>query len=340
MKITFFQRNVSDGYSLENVTQNLVKHLPKEVSSKIFVASVVNQGLYNHLIAGFQAVKQQGSINHITGHIHSLAFFLNPKRTIITMADCERLMLSDWSGIKRFIYKILYFKWPARYCRMITTMSEESKKNLIKYGDVYPEKIRVIPIGVDQKFKPLNLSEDEKKEFLSNPKRKKTVLHIGILSRYKNLERLLEALIGQNIKLIRVGALDNGHRMLLKKYGIDYQQFENVSIDVLIRIYNAVDCLVLPSLVEGFGLPVVEAQACGCPVVTSNLSSLPEVAGSGAIFVDPYSAESIRDGIHEVLNNDELRMKLTEEGFKNIHRFEWPKIAKRYYALYQEMAMA
>jgi len=337
MRVTLFQRNTPGGFSLENITQILAENLPQDASAKIFIPSVVNQGLFNSLIAGFQAARHQGDVNHITGHVYYLAFFLDPKRTIITMHDCERLMSSDWGWFKKLIYKWLYFKWPARCCRFVVTSSEESKKNLIKYGQVPVEKICVIPNGVDTRIRPFSLTETEKKELLQNPLGKRTVLHIAELNPHKNLVRLVDALKGLNVKFVRVGALDDRHREILERYGIDYVQFMNVDNELLGRIYGAVDCLAFPSLVEGFGLPVVEAQACGCPVVTSNISSLPEVAGDAAILVDPYSAESIRDGINQVLNNRELRDGLIQKGFKNVRRYSWPAIAKQYYVLYREV---
>lgn len=337
MQVTLFQRNTPGCFSLENVTKNLAENLPKEASVKIFTPTVANQGLLNNLIAGFQAMRHQGDVNHITGHVHYLAFFLNPQKTIITMHDCERLMSDDWNGFKKLIYKHLYFKWPAMRCRFVTTISEESKKNLIKYAGVPAKKICVIPNGINAQFRPLELSGLEREELLKNNSRKKTLLHISVLQSNKNIERLLEALKGLDVKLIRVGALRASHVELLKQNRIDYLQCERVSLDQLARIYNAVDCLALPSLVEGFGLPIIEAQACGCPVVTSNISSMPEVAGGGAVLVGPYSIDDIHDGIQKVLNESPFRKDLIRKGFENVRRFNWPDIARLYNKLYREI---
>ena len=337
MIVTLFRRNTPGAFSIENVTEGIRTNLPQDVDAVVFVPSVTNEGFFNNLNAGFQTIQHQGEINHITGHVHYMAFFLDPKRTIITMHDCERLMSQDWGWFRKLIYKWIYFKWPARYCRFITTISEESKKNLIEYGEVPEEKIRVIPDGTEMRLRPLRLTEAEKKELLQNPSGKKAVLHIAQLHPHKNLRRLVEALKGLNVKFVRVGALDDQHREMLERNKIDYVQFMNIDMDLLGRIYCAVDCLAFPSLIEGFGLPVVEAQACSCPVVTSNISSLPEVADDAAILVNPFSVESIRGAILRVLYEERLRDDLVQKGIRNVRRFSWPNIACQYYKLYQEI---
>jgi glycosyltransferase involved in cell wall biosynthesis len=334
VQVTLFLRHAKTGFSIENITQSLQDNFPPGLSVKKFMSTFVNQGFFSNLISGFEASLQQGDVNHITGHIHYLAFFLDAKRTIITMHDCERLMSDDWGPIKKSIYKRFYFAWPARYCRHVTTISEESRNCLIKHAGVPAKKICVIPNGIDARFRPIELSPLDRQKILKNDSQTKTLLHISGLQTNKNIERLLEALVDTDIKLIRVGALKAAHIEFLRKHKIDYLHFENVSFDLLLRIYNAVDCLVFPSLIEGFGLPVIEAQACGCPVITSNTSSLPEVAGDGAFLVDPYSTTSIRAGIQKVLGDDKLRKRLIQKGYLNIQRFAWPTIAQLYYKLY------
>lgn len=282
-------------------------------------------------------MRHQGDVNHITGDAHNLVYFLKRKRTILTILDCERLMGEDLSLFKKKILKFLWFTVPKWRCRYITTISEESSNNLALYAGIDKQRIRVINVGVDQRFRPLGLTADEKNVLLKKSGDKKAIMHISGPLHFKNLSRVITAINGLGIKIIKVGGFAGGEKQLLKEYGIEYLHFKNIELELLVKIYNAVDCLVAPSLIEGFCLPIVEAQRCGCPVVTSNISCLPEVAGEGALFVDPYSLDSIQDGIRNVLADEQLRLKLVRKGFENAKRFEWSKIAPQYYELYKEV---
>ena len=337
INLTLFQRNTPGGFSLENITRALAKNMPKEVEAKIFISSYRSRGFLDRIKAAWEARKHQGDINHITGDVHFLTFFLSKKRTILTIPDCERLMSRDYNILKKAIYRFFWFILPQWRCACITTISEESKKNLIRYTGISPERIRVIHAGVDDQFRVLDLGIDEKKRLLHNAKGRMTVLHVGVDHKVKNIQRLIESLVGLDVKFIKVGKMSDEEVNFLKDNKVDYLHFQNLEIDFLVQVYNSVDCLVFPSLVEGFGLPVVEAQRCGCPVVTSNISSLPEVAGDGAVFVDPYSVESIRAGIQKVLGDGQFREGLIQKGFQNVRRFSWFEIAKSYSNLYQEV---
>lgn len=105
----------------------------------------------------------------------------------------------------------------------------------------------------------------------------------------------------------------------------------------MVGVINLATLTLLPSFYEGFGLPILQSQACGIPVITSNISSMPEVAGKGAILVDPYSVENIIKGIRKVTVNYELRTKLTKLGFDNIKRFSWQKSAEETFKIYQKI---
>ena len=106
---------------------------------------------------------------------------------------------------------------------------------------------------------------------------------------------------------------------------------------VLISFYNVAKVFVYPSLYEGFGLPILEAQACGCPVITSNVSSMPEVAGESAILVDPYNVEEIASAIHKVSLDKNLRDNLIQKGFENCKRFSWQRCAEETLKVYEEV---
>lgn len=337
LKVTLFLRNQPTRFSIENVVKNIASHLPETIDVHIYKPSVDSKGFFKRLKIAVEARLQQGDVNHITGDIHFIAMSMSPKKTIITMHDCERLMSNDYGRIKKMVYKYLWFTLPAKYASKITTISEESKRNLMRYAGIPSKQIEVIPIGVDDSFMTLNINEHDKAVILNNRSNKPAVLHISDAKTNKNVERLIEALDGLNVKFIKIGRMTDSQMTLLKKHNIDFYHVQNASMDTLVKIYNSVDCLAFPSLVEGFGMPVLEAQRCGCPVITSNTSSLPEVAGNGAVLVDPYSAQDIRRGILEVLQDHAVRDAIVARGFANAQRFEWSRIASMYENLYSRV---
>jgi glycosyltransferase involved in cell wall biosynthesis len=124
----------------------------------------------------------------------------------------------------------------------------------------------------------------------------------------------------------------------LQRCGIDYENYVGLSRQELVAQYADADLLLFASTYEGFGLPIVEAQAVGRPVVTSNILPMPEVAGDGAYFVDPFDVASIRAGVLHVVDNAEQRNRLVEAGLRNVERFRIAAVARKYAELYREIA--
>lgn len=337
MKVTLFLRRSLHGYSIENIAENLAKILPRDVNVQIYMSKYPNKGNINRFLSLMDAMRHQGDVNHVMGDTHFFTYVLRKKITVLTILDCEKMIGPDYGYFRKKIYKLFWFTFPKLRCKYITTISEDSRNKLFQYANIDKEKVRVIYPGFDPRFKVLRLGREEKGALLQNREQKKTVLHISAAMSNKNVSRLIEAIKGLDIKFIKVGELFKNDLALLKKYNIDYLQFINIETDLLAKIYNAVDCLVFPSLIEGFGLPVVEAQSSGCPVVCSNIPSLVEVSGEGAFFVEPLSIESIRESIRKVLYDDTLRSHIIQKGLGNVRRFEWSKIARQYYDLYKDV---
>lgn len=336
MKITLFLRN-SQGKSIENITYNLKKNLPNNVNTEIYKLKHPNKGIINKIKNILDVPFHQGDVNHVTGDVHYITFLLNKKKTILTIHDCEKLVSKYYGFIKRKIYKLFWFTIPKIRCSIITTISKSSKNDLIKYGRINQKKIVVIPNGVSASFNDLRLSKQEKQKLLNNPNSKKTILHVGKEKPNKNIPRLINAISDLNLKFIKVGKITEKTRKLLEKNNIDYVQYNNISENFLCKLYNSVDCMVFPSLVEGFGLPLIESQKCDCPVITSNRSSIPEIAGEGAYYIDPFYSENIKNGIKKVIDDKKLKKKLVKKGFENTKRFNWKNIADQYYKLYVRM---
>ena len=145
--------------------------------------------------------------------------------------------------------------------------------------------------------------------------------------------RIIHAIHDLDIHLSIIGSISIENTELLDKFGVNYSNSINLTDEEIFAKYVESDMLVFPSTYEGFGLPIIEAQTVGRPVITSNNTSMPWVAGSAACLVDPYSIDSIRSGIVKIMQDSQYRNKLVEHGFENSKRFHPDHIAKMYHEL-------
>ena len=167
--------------------------------------------------------------------------------------------------------------------------------------------------------------------------KKPVILQIGTGS-HKNVDRLIKALKGISCHLSVIGVLSDEQKRLLNDGKIGYSNAINISNEAIIKKYQEADILSFVSTYEGFGMPIVEAQIVGRPVITSNLSSMPEVAGFAALLVDPYNVEAIRKGILKIILDHKYRNNLIEKGRENAKRFSADTLAQQYVEIYREMA--
>ena len=201
-------------------------------------------------------------------------------------------------------------EWVKKESKLIIAVSQATKKDIIKFLGIPEEKIKVIYEACTDEFKP------QDKEKIKTVKNKYGIADDYLLAfsgpKRKNLQRIKEACRGFDL-------------FVIGQPFVDHQD--------LPALYSGSSGLIYASLYEGFGLPILEAMACGCPVVTSNVSSMPEVAGKAAVLVDPYSLESIAGGIKEALKRREELKKL---GFIQVKKFSWEKCAKETLKVYEE----
>jgi glycosyltransferase involved in cell wall biosynthesis len=272
------------------------------------------------------AAKLKADIYHVTGDIHYAVLVLPAKRTILTIHDCGFVYQNK--GLKRLLLQYLFVKWPVKRSAIVTTISEKSKQDIIDLTGCSPGKVIVISNPLDEKF-----------VFHSGNFNKScpVLLFVGITPN-KNLFRVIDAIEGIPCKLHIIGKIPPAGREQLVTKKIDFKESYNISEEELRKAYVDADIVLFPSLLEGFGLPIIEGQQTGRAVITSNLSPMKEVAAEGACLVDPLSVKSIREGIMKVVHDDEYRKEIIEKGLKNAQQYKPDKIADTYLSLYQRLS--
>jgi glycosyltransferase involved in cell wall biosynthesis len=323
--ILFFRKRRATGsFSIESSFESMMRSFPTEGRFKLhaFASSYFSNGFLPRVHAIVEAKRHRGHINHVTGDVHFLVFGLPGKRTILTIHDCG--LMNHPNPIARKLLKWLWLDWPVHHVRYVTAVSEATKKDIVRYTGCPPDKIVVIPTTIAEDFYRTESVFDE---------RCPRILHIG-LAPNKNFERHVAAISAIDCRFHIVGKLESQHIEILEKYRIQYTSAHNISRADMQQAYAENDLLLFASTLEGFGMPILEAQTVGRPVVTSNLSSMPEVAGDGACFVDPFNVESIREGIMKVVRDRAYRESLIERGFTNITRFSPATVARQYETLY------
>ncbi len=277
------------------------------------------------------AFSNRGRLNHITGDVHYIALATG-RNTVLTVHDAYSVLAG--SPIRQFIMKLLWFWLPALIVKRITTISEKSKKELEKIIPFARNKIRVVPNPYNPKL--LKGHEKVDQDHITNTA-KPIVLHLGTKSN-KNLERTIEAMAGLPYKLYIIGKLTDKQAELLSKHQIDFRSYFNIEYSEVATLYHQCTVVCFASLYEGFGMPIIEAQLVGKPVITSDIDPMPWVAGEGgAHLVDPEEVVQIRDGIIKVMEDECYRRSLIGQGLLNVQRFEPGKIAKMYEEVYQEV---
>lgn len=323
--VHFLRRPAAGSYSVERNYEDIRSHMPADLQVVTCVSRFASRGVLGRLYDVFRARRHQGHVNHVTGDVHFLTYLLNRRRTILTILDC--VTLERLGGFKRWLFWLLWYFLPAKRCVAITVISEATRRQVLHHVRCDPAKIRIIYCPVSEEFSPLP------GEFnTSRPQ----LLHIGT-TRNKNLERHAAALTGLDCDLVIVGNLSDAQRTVLDRSKVCYKNHVGLSREALLDQYQRCDMVLFASTYEGFGLPIVEANAVGRPVITSNLWSMPEVAGDAACLVDPFDVGSIRAGIVRVTEDACYRAELVQRGFENVKHFRIETIAEQYAALYREV---
>jgi len=292
------------------------------------------------------AYQHRLDILHDTTGVTPFLFGGGPAKTVVTVHD-----IIPWSfaGVSTRLDTLIYRHWlPRRLPKTdaIVTVSQASKQDILKYIRVEPDHVNVVYSGVAKTYQPSNQQQiDDIKRKYEIPNT--YILYVGSVEERKNLERVLTSFAqikekGVTQQLVIVGPQKWKYEQIIQTLNT-----LNLNQDVIFTgyvdegdlpvLYSGADLFVFPSLYEGFGLPVIEAMACGTPVVTSNVSSLPEVAGEAALQVDPYNVEDIANAMYQVLTDPALQKTLSEKGLAHVEQFKWEHSARATKAIYQRL---
>ena len=326
--ITFiFRKSSPTVFSVEKLFNSLYCYMEKSgASMQRLELPRVSTGIFSVLRnAWFVARRRRTNVLHITGDVHYAALLCPFSKTIITIHDC--VVLRRGTGLKRLVLWILWFGLPVRLASAIVVISEQTKKELLKTVGIPEEKIKVIPNFVDPAF------EFSIRPFANNLPR---ILHVGTTAN-KNLARVVAALRGIKCVLVIVGELSHSVSEDLRANDIQYENFVGIDHTAMARLYRNADIISFPSTYEGFGMPIIEGQCVGRPVLTSDLEPMRSISGNGgALLVNPLSVESIREGIVRLMGDDSVRTRLIAVGRTNCQQFTLSAVAASYSAVYRQ----
>jgi glycosyltransferase involved in cell wall biosynthesis len=346
---------------------NLVRHLSQQFPTQDFLTFVNNDkpavdyqshnchnitfrarpqpsvllGLWQPAFA-YYLKKTKADIYHLP---NTAPFLCKVCPSIGTILDLQEFKTDKYSASRTF-YRRLANLLISRLADIIITISKNSKRDIVELLKINPDKIRVIYLAHSEAFRKLDKYQSAS-YVLNKYGFRDYVLTVGDIQAGKNLVRLIEAFAmlknsNQECKLVLVGKERSPYSELHET--IRRMRLENtvkftgyVSQEDLIHLYNAAHLCVYPSLYEGFGLPILEAMACGTPVVTSNISSIPEVAGGAALLFDPSDVHEMMEKINMVLARPELREHLSAQGLRRVTDFSWRRTATETMEVYEQV---
>ena len=367
MRIAIDVRKLHD-YGIGTYVRNLLTQLGRldHETEYLLLCRPYDRGLLDKLGENFRAVPQTAEPYSLSEQLriplqlqreqvslfhapHYTLPALTPCRSIVTIHDCIHLRFPQYLPSRLAYGYARAALWCATHrSDCVLTVSEASKRDILSFFDVPASKVVVIPNAIDDRFWKLPPEDNTVKIRERYQLQAPFLLYAGNIKPHKNLERLLDAfyrvrqrghndltllIIGDEIT--RYAKLRRAvHRYQLHRY-VRFLGF--VPDDTLQILYRLARAFVFPSLYEGFGLPPLEAMASGTPVITSNVSALPEVTGTAAVLVDPRDRDGIADGICRVLEDDVLRAELVKKGLARAREFSWDRSIRQIWKIYREV---
>lgn len=322
MKVIFLFRQPRTWlFSIENVFDLIKTQLPQNFEVQTFYSS---DWFFKDLLG---MLNTKTNVYHITGHVHYLGIFLPKRKTLLTIHDLGHYE-NTLKGFRKWLYGVLWFRWPMSGVRHITTISNFTRQRLLTHFPIDSSKISVVYNPVHPQY-----------VFSTSPNNKvPVILQIGS-GHNKNRNRLIEACKSINCTICFVGKLSSEEKQRLEYFQIKYIAYENVEQQEMFSLYHNANLLFFASTYEGFGLPIVEANASGVPVITSNVGAMLEISNNGraACLVNPFNVDEITHAIQRILHEDEYREQLIQNGVENAKKFRAEHVVSQYVSLYKKL---
>jgi glycosyltransferase involved in cell wall biosynthesis len=263
---------------------------------------------------------------------------------VLTIHDVSYARHPEWYPYRRDLVRRAFYRRSAKAARLVVTDSEFSASEIVAAYAIPRERIAVVPLGVEARFAPAGTHVPELPQEISGP----FVLHVGDLHERRNLATVVDAVIAARrhfggasaVSLVLAGVdrgIGDGLCAIAADAGIPEAvvKLGPVGEDLLLSLYQSATALVYPSLYEGFGLPVLEAMACGTPVIASRAASIPEVLGDAGLLLDPLDVSAWTDAIVNVINDDDRRSVMRSKGLARATEFTWSRTARLMLQMYQ-----
>ncbi|MBB6458898.1 glycosyltransferase [Flammeovirga kamogawensis] len=317
----------SSQFSIEEIFNNLIKSNKLSNVNKVVVPH--NKLNIRNILQNILFIKKYyNEVNHVTGDIHYLVPFLG-KKTILTVHDIQSTFKG--SKINIFIKKIFWYYIPFIFAKEITAISVKTYEEILSLAPWVKYKLSIInnPIDIETcKIKRTLIKND------------RSILIIGT-KKNKNIIRIFESIKNLNTHVNIIGELNDSQLNIAIKNKINFNQYIDLSYDEVLNLYAKSYILCFPSLYEGFGMPIIEAQAIGTPVITSNLSPMNQISNNdNSILVNPYSVLEITNAIKKLLKDEHLYQKLQKNGFENVNKYSLNRIANKYKLLYNKIRIS
>lgn len=321
--LLLFRSRNKGGKSIEGLFTSLPAFATTDIQMDIWEM----QPLRSFLSKLFALRRCNPDIFHITGDISYTACWLIGRKVLLTIHDIGRY--KELKGLKKLIFGLVWIQLPCMVAKKVITVSRYTKEDIISnFPFISKSKIEVIGNGFNPGFAP------KPKQFDTEHPR---LLHVGTAP-HKNLSTVIAAVQGLSTTLIIIGQLSDEQRIQLNISEVKYENYVDLDQQSLQVQYELADIVVFVSTHEGFGMPIIEAQAMGRPVIASRLAAIPEVAGNGAAYVNnPYDADELATNILRIMKDTAYRTELIREGFINVAKYTYIKMASSYMDLYRRM---
>lgn len=331
MKLIFDARVLTHTHytGIENYTKYILKELSKTIDINVVKPKTTNKylsHLWNHLVLPFV----NGDILFCPANTAPL-YVPKSKKLVMTVHDLAFLTYAhNFSKIFQIYYSFL-IPYNLKRADRIITISEASKSEIIRLFPFSKNKIDIIPLGIDKKYRIIkNIKKEKQILYVGSMNERKNL--IGVLSAYSNLSQELDyklVIVGNFFNIFSLSdEMNNALSKAKKNKNVIFKQ--NLDDVSLVNEYNISTLFIFPSFYEGFGLPPLEAMACGTPVITSSISSLPEVGGEAVMYCDPYDIQDIRKKIELILNDKNLQKDMILKGLERSKKFTWEKSSDKH----------